>query len=527
MDLYILKKELDQYDISLSIQNSHFAKEIKYPLLYDSSSSFSESETKQTICVTDAKELPDKCRKFPFRNILCSGKPKADWLTDDNGHNILYTSEPISFVQLFNHLQRIFEKYTNWENQLQDAVEQGLPLKKIAQLSSPYINNPIYLEGPSFFVFFHVIPPQTPDNKAALESYFLNYQLEENAYLSAEEINTLLTDHKFNNYVDIDYPSIHTVTQYNFRTLFFNIRINGTTVAKLCVDEITHKFTEYDFSIILILGKYLSKAIIKKDITNLNRPRNLDKVLEKLLKHQLVDEKKIISVLSHYMWKIEDAYFCMCIMRKESENTNHSLKTEALSLASALPSDCYTILEQQLIFVFNLTQCKQSREEILTLAKPLLRDKLLVAGISSVYQDFKELYYYYKQACAAYQIGVRNDPTYWYFEYENYITDYFIQKCSEKQIVTALIPEGLKRLMEYDKQNHTAYTSLMKIELECNMNIAKTIRTAYIHRNTCLYRLKRIVEISHLNPDDYKTRLNLMISYEILEKNGMLPKQQL
>ncbi|KNZ40766.1 helix-turn-helix domain-containing protein [Acetobacterium bakii] len=50
------------------------------------------------------------------------------------------------------------------------------------------------------------------------------------------------------------------------------------------------------------------------------------------------------------------------------------------------------------------------------------------------------------------------------------------------------------------------------------MSIAKTIRIIYLQRATFLYQLKRITEIFGLDLSDYKIRLHLMLSFEILGK---------
>ena len=78
---------------------------------------------------------------------------------------------------------------------------------------------------------------------------------------------------------------------------------------------------------------------------------------------------------------------------------------------------------------------------------------------------------------------------------------------------------GLLRLKEYDKQRGRNYCEVLKVYLENNMSIAKTIRILFLQRATFLYQLKRITEISHLNLSDYQTRLHLMLSFQILAKH--------
>lgn len=86
-----------------------------------------------------------------------------------------------------------------------------------------------------------------------------------------------------------------------------------------------------------------------------------------------------------------------------------------------------------------------------------------------------------------------------------------------KTQIESLIPPGLKRLREYDRKKGTDFMSLLKLYLDKERNVADTIRTAYIHRNTFLYRIHRIEEIINMDLNDPKTRIILQLSFSLLE----------
>lgn len=84
--------------------------------------------------------------------------------------------------------------------------------------------------------------------------------------------------------------------------------------------------------------------------------------------------------------------------------------------------------------------------------------------------------------------------------------------------IEALVPNGLNRLMLYDRKNNRHFTKALQVYLRENMHISDTIKKLYMQRATFLYQLKRIQEISGLKLDDSKIRLELLIVFEIIDE---------
>ena len=169
--------------------------------------------------------------------------------------------------------------------------------------------------------------------------------------------------------------------------------------------------------------------------------------------------------------------------------------------------------------VFDLTQAGMTREQLLETLLPILRDNLLEAGISTTYDNFHQLHFFFKQAETARTLGVLKNPTYWYFCYEDYQVDDLLDKCLKDTIPDTLIPDGLKDLISHDKKKGTEYVELLRIYLESERNIAETIRRAYIHRNTFLYRIGRIEKILDMDLNDPQNRLILELAFAVLDQN--------
>lgn len=95
--------------------------------------------------------------------------------------------------------------------------------------------------------------------------------------------------------------------------------------------------------------------------------------------------------------------------------------------------------------------------------------------------------------------------------------DFLVHKAMEKTVPGVLIPRGLKQLIAYDQKKNSGYAGLLRTYLDKERNIAETIRAAYIHRNTFLYRLQRIQDILQMDLDNPDVRLTLQLAFRIID----------
>jgi hypothetical protein len=511
LNLHILKEDLKDLNPEGNLPELPWTLRLEYPA---ACTVYPGSFQENILYLLTADLLPPTPEIPENISVLCLGAPPKNW--KQAACSFLFLEDSVTLLELFNRVSRAFARYQKWERQLQDILDQNLPLHEMASCSHSLIRNAIYLQGPSFRVLTWTIP-EDAESTSLLEDYKKNYFLPEFSTLPADAINTLISDSEYNQAIEANEPSIYSGSLYGFRSLYYNIRINNVFVARLCIDEIISPFTNRDFALAKILGDYLGKGLSAERIYSFNRPKDLDTILHSLLSHRLIPEKKISHVLDSCGWKVNDLFLCLILKLKTREDSSAALEPLALSLTQLLSSECYTIYEGSIVFICNLTRIGIQDGQLPAHILPHLRDNLLTAAFSSVYCDFKDLYYYYNQAKIIFQIGARKNPTQWYFRSEDYLTDYLIYKLKEKNIPGVLIPAGLQRLLEYDIKKGSGYADLLRLYLEKERNIAETIRAAYMHRNTFLYRIRKIQEILQMDLDQPDIRLALQVAFHVMD----------
>lgn len=84
--------------------------------------------------------------------------------------------------------------------------------------------------------------------------------------------------------------------------------------------------------------------------------------------------------------------------------------------------------------------------------------------------------------------------------------------------------DWLNDIIDYDRQNNSDLLQTMSVYFANNGNMAATAKQLNVHRNTLVYRLNRIAEITQLDTDDADVQLNLHLAikaYHLLKRLGL------
>ena len=504
LNLQIIKEDLNDLKFKSRILDDYLTRQLTHPVFFTPDAILSEDR----LYIIEAEKMPGILNLKNRPSFVCIGVPPNYLLTSNC--NVLYTTEPIHLHELLNRLTDLYEIYSRWEKRLQSINNQRLPLQSLGEASIDIFNNPISLYESNFKAVFIAVDKNVPipESYVAVASTY--------DYLSIAEVNKLNSDPEYNEAATKTEPDIYSDRIYGFRTLFYNIRSNGEFIARLCIDEIVRPFTDRDCALITVLADAIQIGLHQKDLNNLNQPRELQAVLKRLLEHKLVPSEKIEAVLRENKWAVNDRYFCICIEQIHPDKNEDPMTALAYHLSHINNNNCYIIYQDSLILLFNLSKSTAAQNEILDLFDLQLESNGINAGVSAVFSDFKNFYYYYLQALNAVSIGKHHDRSSCLFNFEDYILPFVVSKCNVKTIPELFCPAGLLRLLEYDAVKGTDYANLLRIHLENNMHIAVTTRQTFLHRSTFIYRIEKILDILKMDLNNSDVRLTLLMAFKIL-----------
>ena len=160
-----------------------------------------------------------------------------------------------------------------------------------------------------------------------------------------------------------------------------------------------------------------------------------------------------------------------------------------------------------------LISCLHS-EQAEALSK-LLAQNHIYAGLSFPFNDFNMCRIHALQAVAALNEASKQRLEGYLAYYEDlFALDVFYNYFSDKPLSTFRHPVFLS-LEEYDKSNNSIFYKTQIAYIESSGSTEKTAKRLCMHRNTVLYQLKKIIEITGYNIQDSSLRASLLYAMTI------------
>jgi sugar diacid utilization regulator len=507
LNLQILKEDLSDILSDSRIIDDRLDRRLAFVVIFNGE----EQPLGDRLYLANASDLPSAISMEDRPSFLCIGPPPDQYF---NGEcNVLVAGKTVSIHTLLARVVELFHFYNSWELELQ-KVNTGVggkaATKKLGMLSEPVFKNPLSLHDASMKYIFNIL---NKDRRMIVDDYAT---VEENAYLDLEDINILKHDKEFTMAVTKKEPSVYSGSLYEFRSLYFNIFLSDKYAARLLIDEANQQFSDRDFALIKVLGEAIQANLEMRAFLDQWHPKHLDEIFAKLLDRHIVNDEEIKNVLAETGWHMEEAYFCITVESSELDIANKTIFSTADRISSLAPNNCYRIHNDTIIYLFNTSAIKASRETIQEKLLPHLRDSFLKAGISAPFSGFGNLYYYYQQTVIALRLGKKKNPDYWYYRFDDYALDYIVENCTGVLTPESLCPEGLLRLYRHDRGKGTDYVSVLETYLENNMNATLTQQQLHIHRNTFYFKLNRLRAILDMNIEDGDTRLCLLMALKVM-----------
>jgi hypothetical protein len=92
-----------------------------------------------------------------------------------------------------------------------------------------------------------------------------------------------------------------------------------------------------------------------------------------------------------------------------------------------------------------------------------------------------------------------------------------------KNASIGLMHPALKRIKEYDEAHSTQLYETLDVYLQFERNYVKSAKALFIHRNTLLYRIERISELTGVDLESPEVRLYLLMSFKIEQYMKAVP----
>lgn len=418
-----------------------------------------------------------------------------------------------SFPELLNLILSVFQRYAEFEMELNNVITSGGTLTELCRIGSRFFQNPVYIHDDLFSILAlsHQVEGMLRfEHNAKTGKQHIPLWLI-NEFKFDESYRQTLALHQAEVWGNDQYP-------YNIRSLFVNLWDGQRYCGRMLINEIGTPLQPGQFRAAEYLAGYIT-ILLRHIEQNQNRHyRSYEEIMIAMLDGEAVDEEDLHTMLSILEWEESDRYICLKLQPQDPEISIRSDSAMNSALAQVLRSYVSFHHERQLCVVVNLTRSGLDPRSIRQQLAPYIRDALMYTGVSSPVTGIRAIRQGFLHTDIALNYIGKEDSSTWILSFAACALSY-IHKCATQELPNRmLVHPVLLELLEHDKTYGTQYYETLRTYLYCERSIPQTSNALIIHRTTLTYRLGKIQELSKLNLDDPNLRLYLCLSFYILDR---------
>lgn len=422
-----------------------------------------------------------------------------------------------SSCQVANYIQELFTAVNTWETEAYYALLASQGFQQLFDSARKFLQNPVYLHDKDYHILAYSEDSSNPTMKKS-------YDFIRSGKISPKAILNLSRNPEFIRTFDSDqsaYCKKSSLWPDEYNYIYHNIKINGTFAGRIFVDERIRPFKSLDYAILDRLSELVEKTLSSRPFSSGCSKNKLEKLAEELLNGHIPNADTVSHILHDSEWDQYHEFFCFSIRLQEKSMKYSPADSLCLSIQAVFSNCCLFQYNQDITGIIPIKEKDTRRSSFTRCLTPILTNYRLQAGISSVFHDFTDLAFYYQQAHALPELVSPAQDSSPVVIFDDHIMSYILKQLLGSTDPLSLLPNGLKLLIQHDRDNLTNYVQTLRTYLECCCSPTQATKQLFIHRSTFLYRLDKISEIANIDFNDSEQRLLYLISFKILD---LLPK---
>lgn len=208
-----------------------------------------------------------------------------------------------------------------------------------------------------------------------------------------------------------------------------------------------------------------------------------------------------VASLEEYLSTVQiEAPFCIAVLSEKNQNPVVLSHIES-RIVKGRSDILYLVKDQKLYLLFH--QIKQARLEKQFVN--LIQQYSIYCGVSTVFTSLTNRHIYTQQAELAYKTAKLTEQTSCCLSFSETLSESLLLQSVKDFLPENIIPKPLHSLINYDQTHETELAKTLETYLYQRNDINKTASALHIHRNTLIYRLNKIRDLTEVNIDDPET----------------------
>lgn len=466
------------------------------------------------IYVGYASELPLQIDKNCQANVICIEDAQFSKDFIESGQVNLYTIP--RQVNQFDVLNRIADILIDEATlvasmrRILDALYENTGIQALVDVASEVFENPIFINDTAYKIL-----------AMSRKVVFENECLEEEKTLGYIHASNILAMKRDGIYADKLNLADEIVLSKRDDTkecwMFKNVRIHGIVVANIAIVDEQRPFRKLDYELMNRFAQVIAIEMEKNDFYKDNRGVMYSYFLDDLLTGKMNSQKAVIQRLSILNWKTYEWFKVAVIVDSQNEIQKEKQEYIVQYLKKIMPDCHWTVYKKKIVIFLSRPNKKiftEKEQEELTV---FLKSNKLIMGISHSFTNLLEASRYHKQAFRAVSAGVFVKNKEVLFRYTDMMPYYVAEAVLKRNDVSEFCPESISIIQKYDEEKGTNMVETLEKYLLHVGDPVTAAKALNIHRNTLLYRINKIKDLTDINLENGDERLVLQLYFKFLE----------
>lgn len=296
----------------------------------------------------------------------------------------------------------------------------------------------------------------------------------------------------------------------------------GRHVGHFTVPEVDIPLEDVDTEIIRLMSDACAISYMMQNSVHTLHPfmPTQASLLESVLNGAIKDENSYRDNARLYAQKIYSTYFLMCA------TFSFKIDSNIINLLSR-QIEYYKYSSQIIFFKGKLVMLLGTEEygnispALMTIMKHICTEYKLYVAVSDPFQNIMEAKNQFEYTCKTLDILIEKYPERNILYHDECKIDILVSNAKNHMASPMdFCALTLKNILEYDSKYHTNYASTIKQYLHNRLSPIATASAMFLHKNTVIYRIKRIEELFGIDFTNTQTTFILRFSFLLLEEGG-------
>lgn len=497
---HLLSRAFD--DVTYGPQGSRaLSLTIDYPILYDAAANMSG----HAVLVPD-HERPEKGPLFRDVLAICSSATLASWFCE---RDIPYVCVGgVTFPQLYNHMQRDAVAHERLDAQLKAHLESYAGFHPLLDAITDTFGCSCTLLDKDYRRVCYSVGHDLLDKTGSVLSDASMFE-EENAdlFMASDEYGSLRTTRK------VFFPP--GSSSLLARNVFYHDDLVGTLLMVHDGETGTARFVRFLLNYLapFVEQMYNRLGSFAREFTKADSIRNS---LVSLFSGGRVDTANIDRLLARGGHSQGVRYTLLLIDRSFSHEGVEGLHYLVRRISQSWRRSYAFVAEEELYVLIYMGDSEGAHAQALRTDIPeLLRDVMAKAGVSRLFTSASSLEAARFQARAALEQGNADNPTFWYYHFEDYALPWLLAHGVGNTPVEYVCHPAVTQLLRYDEETGSSLLKTLEMFMRCRYNASMAAQQLFVARSTLLARLERIEELTGVNLERLEERTYLALSLQL------------